>query len=123
MVKRRKHAIKLTSNETGNAVNDTSIKRDIFSTIPIELIPMILLCDLPPKDILSVARTSRHFCKLLTDPMANRIWKHARQAFVIPVPDPLPIFTESAYAVFVFDGGICEVGVYALSCMRIACVC
>ena len=25
--------------------------------------------------------------------------------------------------VFVFDGGICEVGVYALSCMRIACVC
>lgn len=122
MVKRRKHANKLTSNEMGNAENDTSIKRDVFPTIPIELLSMILH-DLLPTDILSVARTSRHFCRILTDPQADRIWKRARQAFVVPVPDPLPIFTESAYAVFVFDDGICEVGVSALNRMRIAYVC
>ena len=80
-------------------------RRDVISTLPLELISDILL-RLGPKDILAMARCNKHFCRILTDPNVDYIWKAARNS--LKVPEPTSNFTESAYAAFVFDGGSCD---------------
>ena len=92
-------------------VEEPRERRDLISTLPLELISDILLRT-TPKDVLALARCNRYFCNLLTDPKTTYIWKATRQSFNPPVPDPTPNFTEPAYAAYVFDGGACEVSYY-----------
>lgn len=100
-----------------------------FIRLPLETLGEIL-CSLPtPKDLLAVARTCKTLCKILIHPDAAYIWRRLRNK--VGLPDPLKfnselssetnevlgwvegiglfVRKESAYAAFVFDGGVCEV--------------
>ncbi|KII87575.1 hypothetical protein PLICRDRAFT_42081 [Plicaturopsis crispa FD-325 SS-3] len=78
--------------------------------MPFELLAEILGHTTSTKDALSLARTSKYFCVTLTSPTAVYIWRRLRkQSVPLPIPDPLPNFTESSYAAFLFDGGLCSV--------------
>ncbi len=103
-----------------------------FLNLPFDVFAEILILTEYPGDILAVARTSKQLCTLLVEPTADFIWKKART--VLGLPDPLVYSAkiknarksdgspeslvgvgcfagrEPAYAAFVFDGGICEVG-------------
>jgi len=85
------------------------LRTDHFSRLPIELLATIL-CLTTTKDILAVARSSRHLCQMLVNfPSSNFIWRQARaNSPAAPIPDPLPNLTESAYAALLFDPGVCE---------------
>jgi hypothetical protein len=78
--------------------------------VPLELLT-IILDDLPsPRDVLAVARTSRHLCHTLLNPLNKSIWRRARERFPAgPVPEPPKGWSEPAHAAFVFDVGNCEV--------------
>ncbi|KAG1740787.1 uncharacterized protein EDB91DRAFT_1131442 [Suillus paluster] len=84
--------------------------RCLFPTLPLELLAEILIQTNSPRDVLSVARTSKFICStLVCNPAANFIWRTVRKK-CLPhaLPDPTPNFTEAAYAAFVYDGGLCE---------------
>lgn len=78
----------------------------------------MILSDTTPRDILALARTSKYFCATLVNPAHAGIWKEARLQFPIKIPEPTPNFTEPAYAAFLFDHGVCEVGTEALSVLE-----
>ncbi|KAL5518868.1 hypothetical protein ACEPAH_551 [Sanghuangporus vaninii] len=83
-------------------------KRDLISTLPWELIAEILSMT-TPKEVLALARCSRHFCdSLVINPRSKCIWESARVYCRPKIPDPTPNFTEPAYAAYIFDGGPCE---------------
>jgi hypothetical protein len=78
--------------------------------IPLEILAEVLSYVNSPKDVLSVARCSKHLCATLLNPSNVIIWHRARRHCVVPdLPPPLPGWSESAYAAFVFDEGHCYV--------------
>ena len=78
--------------------------------IPLEILAEVLSYVNSPKDVLSVARCSKNLCATLLNPSNVTIWRRARRHCVVPdLPPPLPGWSESAYAAFVFDEGHCEV--------------
>ena len=78
--------------------------------LPLELLAEMLSYTRPP-DLLSLARTSKYFCRTLCDPGSSIIWKRARidhnSSFL--VPDPPPNMLEPAYAAMIFDPGKCGI--------------
>ena len=78
--------------------------------LPLEILAEILSYTRPP-ELLSLARTSKYFCKTLCDPGSSFMWKQARidpdTLFVIP--DPPPNMPEPAYAAMIFDSGKCYI--------------
>lgn len=84
--------------------------------IPLEILAEILSYVNSPQDVLSVARCNKHLCATLLDPSNGMIWHRARHHCIVPgLPPPLPGWTESAYAAFIFDAGICYVRCVYLS--------
>lgn len=83
----------------------------LFPTLPLELLAEILIQTNSPRDVLSVARTSKLLCStLVCNPAADFIWRTIRKnCLPHPLPDPTPNFSEAAYAAFVYDGGPCDV--------------
>jgi len=78
--------------------------------VPLEILAEILSYANSPKDVLSVARCSKHLCTTLLNPSNVMIWRRARGHCVVPeLPPPLPWWSESAYAAFIFDPGNCYV--------------
>ncbi|KAF9010159.1 hypothetical protein BDQ17DRAFT_1347656 [Cyathus striatus] len=77
--------------------------------LPVELLAEILIYTRSPKDVLAVTRTSKSLWATLTNPNSNIIWRMVRKEAVVPIPDPLEIFSEVTYASFLFDSGRCEV--------------
>lgn len=82
----------------------------LFPTLPLELLAEILIQTNSPRDVLSVARTSKLLCStLVCNPAADFIWRTIRKnCLPHPLPDPTPNFSEAAYAAFVYDGGPCD---------------
>lgn len=84
--------------------------RCYITTLPFELIAEVLIYTGSPKDVLAVARCCKYFCNTLLGSNSTFIWEKTRKICLpSPLPDPPSLFTESSYAAFVFDGGICEV--------------
>ncbi|KAG2074869.1 hypothetical protein BDR04DRAFT_121024 [Suillus decipiens] len=83
----------------------------LFPTLPLELLAEILIQTNSPRDILSVARTSKFLCStLVCNPAADFIWRTVRKnCLPHALPDPTPNFSEAAYVAFVYDGGSCDV--------------
>ncbi|KAG2355419.1 hypothetical protein BDR07DRAFT_1426303 [Suillus spraguei] len=83
----------------------------LFPTLPLELLAEILIQTNSPRDVLSVARTSKFLClTLVCNPAADFIWRTVRKnCLPHALPDPTPNFSEAAYAAFVYDGGSCDV--------------
>ena len=78
--------------------------------IPLEILAEVLSYVNSPKDVLSVARCSKHLCATLLNPSNVMIWRRARHHCVVSdLPAPLPGWSESAYAAFIFDEGHCYV--------------
>jgi len=78
--------------------------------IPLEILAEVLSYVNSPKDVLSSARCSKHLCATLLNPSNVMIWRRARRHCVVPnLPPPLPGWSESAHAAFVFDEGHCYV--------------
>jgi len=78
--------------------------------IPLEILAEVLSYVNSPKDVLSVARCSKHLCATLLNPSNVMIWHRARRHCVVPdLPPPLPGWSEPAYAAFIFDEGHCYV--------------
>lgn len=85
--------------------------------LPLEILAEVLLNTASPRDILAVARCSKFLCvTLVNNPATVYIWKLLRQKFH-SIPDPTPNWTESSYAVFLFDDSNCEVR-FRLLCSR-----
>ncbi|KAG1760577.1 hypothetical protein EDD22DRAFT_900451 [Suillus occidentalis] len=82
-----------------------------FPTLPLELLAEILIQTNSPRDVLSVARTSKLLCStLVCNPAADFIWRTVRKnCLPRALPDPTQNFSEAAYAAFVYDGGVCDV--------------
>ncbi|KAI1787577.1 hypothetical protein LXA43DRAFT_896027 [Ganoderma leucocontextum] len=79
--------------------------------MPLELLAEILSHTQSPREILALARASKHFCGVLVN---NRptdfIWRQARaRAYPTRIPNFTPNFTEASYAAFLFDSKLCEV--------------
>ncbi|KAG6901598.1 hypothetical protein C0995_010159 [Termitomyces sp. Mi166 len=87
---------------------DNIIPRHLFDTLPFEIIAEILLYTNSPRDVVAVARCSKFFCQTLVHPASDYIWKNVRKAYSLPPPEPMSIFTEASYSVFLFGGGTCE---------------
>lgn len=62
-----------------------------------------ILGHLHPRDILSLARTSKAFRALLMDRKNAFIWKVARKALPGELADPHPVLSEPALARLMFD--------------------
>jgi hypothetical protein len=91
-----------------------------FPTLPLELLAEILIQTNSPRDVLSVARTSKLLCStLVCNPTADFIWRAVRKK-CLPhaLPDPTHNFSEAAYAAFVYDGGVCDVSTNSLPLSR-----
>ena len=85
-------------------------KVDLLMLLPVEIIAQILIYTRSTRDVLAVARCSRHLCAILVDPSNASIWSAARKDSAWrTMPDPPSSMPEPAYAAFVFDGGKCEV--------------
>ncbi|KAJ8506898.1 hypothetical protein ONZ45_g10648 [Pleurotus djamor] len=85
-------------------------RRCLFGTLPLEILAAILMNCASPKDLLAVARCSRHLCSTLLFEGNAFIWRSVRKnTKPIPMPDPLPIYTEASYAALAFDYGPCDV--------------
>ncbi len=82
-----------------------------MTLLPLELLAEVLSYVPSTRDILAVARTSKHFCAVLSNNKATDfIWRQARaRCQPQPIPDPTPDFTEASYAAFLFDSKTCEV--------------
>ncbi|KAJ8517942.1 hypothetical protein ONZ45_g4935 [Pleurotus djamor] len=84
-------------------------RRCLFETLPLEVLAEILMFCSSPKDLLAVARCSKHLCSTLTFEGNAFIWRSVRKnMYPGEMPDPLPNYTESSYAAFVFDSGPCD---------------
>ncbi len=71
-------------------------------------VPGLIVCGqilghLHPRDILSLARTSKAFRALLLDRKNAFIWKAVRKALTGELPDPHPVLSEPALARLMFD--------------------
>ncbi|PIL23445.1 hypothetical protein GSI_14756 [Ganoderma sinense ZZ0214-1] len=79
--------------------------------MPLELLAEILSYAQSTREILSLARTSKHFCNILVNNKStNFIWRQVRaQAYPNRIPDFTANFTEASFAAFLFDSKICEV--------------
>ncbi len=81
-----------------------------LESIPLEILAEVLSHVNSPKDVLSVSRCSKHLCATLLNPSNVMIWRRARRHCVVPdLPPPLPGWSESTYAAFIFDEGHCYV--------------
>ena len=115
--------VKMSANENTPSNSkrqrlDGEIEREGGRSSPLsclELIPLEILAEVlsyvnSPKDVLSVARCSKHLCATLLNPSNVIIWRRARHHCVVSgLPAPPPGWSESAYAAFVFDEGHCYV--------------
>lgn len=90
---------------------DATPKDDLLMLLPVEVIAQILIHTRSTRDILAVARCSRHLCAILVDSSNAPIWSAARKisAEFNLMPDPPNGMPELVYAAFVFGGGKCEV--------------
>ncbi|KAI0250638.1 hypothetical protein BJV78DRAFT_1217557 [Lactifluus subvellereus] len=78
--------------------------------IPLEILAEILSYVNSPQDVLSVARCNKHLRATLLNPSNRMIWRRARRHCIVPgLPPPLPGWSESAYAAFIFDAGTCYI--------------
>lgn len=98
-----------TKGPQANESHEATVKPCHIMSMPFEILAEILLYTTSPRDVLAVARCSKFFCATLLYPTAVYIWKNARKVCRPPLPEPLPIYTESSFAALVFDGGECEV--------------
>ncbi|THH28359.1 hypothetical protein EUX98_g5829 [Antrodiella citrinella] len=84
------------------------LPRCFLNWIPLEILAEVLLNTASPRDAVALARCSKFFCAtLVNNPSTSYIWKSLRQKRSIP--PPMPNWTESSYAAFLFDEGPCEV--------------
>ena len=76
--------------------------------LPLEILAEILSYTRPP-ELLSLARTSKYYCRTLCDPGSSFMWRHARTDpdVLFAIPDPPPYMPEPAYAAMIFDSGKC----------------
>ena len=97
------------SGDVGSSV-ETAASSPI-TRLPFELIAEILLYSTSPADILSLARTCKHFrATLVENSVATFIWKRVRARTKPPVPDPTKLgFSEPQLANFIYGGGNCRV--------------
>ncbi|KAF4564653.1 hypothetical protein EYR40_010820 [Pleurotus pulmonarius] len=92
------------------AKDETETPPCYLHIIPVEVLAEILTLCSSPKDLLAIARCSKYLCSTLIDVRNSFIWRSVRETMhPEPLPDPLSIFPEPAYAAFVFDGGRCSV--------------
>jgi len=77
--------------------------------LPLEILAELLSYTRIP-DLLSLARTSKYFCRMLCNPGSSFIWRRARidPDFLFVIPDPPPNMPEPAYAAMIFDRGKCH---------------
>ncbi len=84
-------------------------KHDLMALLPVELLAEILSY-VTPREVLAIARCSRHLCETLINPRLTYIWRYARRNCPgAALCDPTPNFIGQAYAAFGFDGGVREV--------------
>ena len=78
--------------------------------LPLEILAEILRY-VRLSELLSLARTSKYFCRILCDPGSSFLWKRARMDpdLLFVIPDPPPNMAEPAYAATIFDPGKCYV--------------
>lgn len=107
----RDKRIKLQDAASGpQAIAQNSKPPCLLTRFPLEILAEVLSYTGSPKDILALARTSKHFCSVLVNnPGSEFIWRQSRKDCSPPIPDPTPNFTEASYAAFIFDAGVCEV--------------
>lgn len=85
-------------------------KSSCLDVVPVEILAEILHHVTSPKDVLSVARCNKRLRATLLNPSNVMIWRRARSNCVVPgLPPPPPDLSESTYAAFIFDSGICHV--------------
>jgi len=97
------------THETEPEEEQTS-RLSYLERVPLEILAEILSYANSPQDILSVTRCSKHLCTTLLNPSNVMIWRRARSHCVVPeLPPPMPWWSESAYAAFIFDPGECYV--------------
>jgi F-box domain len=78
--------------------------------VPLEILAEILSYVNSPQDVLSVARCNKHLRATLLNLYNEVIWRRARRHCIVPgIPDPLPGWSESVYAAFIFGAGNCFV--------------
>ncbi|KAF8656316.1 hypothetical protein AX16_002618 [Volvariella volvacea WC 439] len=108
--KRRRRRDKAIAAAEQKSADDSWQSGSPLMSLPLELLAEVLELTESPKDVLAVARTCRYFCKTLLGTSAVFIWRSVKQSCrPRALPDPDRRFTESSYAAFVFDGGICEI--------------
>ena len=107
------NGVQLNCRASHDTMNSSRLYTDtnLLATLPLDLLADVLVFTRSTKDILAVARCSKHFCQLLSSSSrASFMWKRARRfCFPRPMPNPPGFMTESSYAAFVFDAGDCEV--------------
>jgi hypothetical protein len=85
-------------------------KASRLDNVPVEILAEILHHVTSPKDVLSVARCNKRLRATLLNPSNVMIWRRARSNCVVPNLPPPPLnWSESTYAAFIFDSGICHV--------------
>ncbi|SRR5258706_903133 len=92
------------------AVSHENAQKCHLLRLPLEILAEILSYTRPP-ELLSLARTSKDFCRMLCDPGSSFMWKQARidPDFLFVIPDPPPYMPEPAYAAMIFDSGKCYI--------------
>ncbi|KAI0760220.1 hypothetical protein C8Q74DRAFT_1451228 [Fomes fomentarius] len=109
--KRRKSS-KIAVKDSDGRTDESQVDFEGFIIrMPVEVLAMILFYVSSPRDVLALARTSKHFCAILVNNKANDfIWRAARaHCHPQPIPDFTPNFTEASFAAFLFDSKTCEV--------------
>ncbi|KIK68475.1 hypothetical protein GYMLUDRAFT_35899 [Collybiopsis luxurians FD-317 M1] len=77
--------------------------------LPLELLAEIALYTKSPRDVLALTRSSKFFCRTFLHQSNHYIWRYVRQnCLPEPLPEPCSRFTESSFAAFVYDTGVCE---------------
>jgi hypothetical protein len=89
---------------------ESTSKSSRLDIVPVEILSEILHHVASPKDVLSVARCNKRLRATLLNPSNVMIWRRVRSNCVVPGLPPPPLdWSESAYAAFIFDSGICHV--------------
>ena len=91
------HIPQETSVAPTNDAAMEDVNDDLLRRLPYEILTDVMMRLGSPQWVLAVARTSQYFCNTLLDEKSQGIWKTNRQA--VGLKDPLPILTESAYAI------------------------
>ena len=111
--------LRLSDDEPRRGTTEAARPICYLTRMPLELLAEILSYAQSPKDILSLSRTSKHFCTILVNNRStNFIWRQVRaRAYPNRIPDFTPNFTEASYAALLFDSKLCEVrpGLYSVS--------